>query len=106
MLSKEGIKELKKLKMTSATMEELDGGSYGENSDVHAGAAANVVLITKTEIYCANAGDCRAVLSKKGKAKDLSVDHKPNTPSEKARIERANGFVEDGRVNGNLALSI
>jgi protein phosphatase 2C family protein 2/3 len=105
MLSKEGIKELKKLKMTSATMEELDGGSYGENSDVHAGAAANVVLITKTEIYCANAGDCRAVLSKKGKAKDLSVDHKPNTPSEKARIERANGFVEDGRVNGNLALS-
>ena len=62
-------------------------------------------MITKTEIICANAGDCRSVLSKKGKAKDLSTDHKPNTPSEKSRIERANGFVEDNRVNGNLALS-
>ena len=62
-------------------------------------------MITKTEIICANAGDSRAVLSKKGKAKDLSVDHKPDTPSEKRRIERANGFVEESRVNGMLALS-
>jgi serine/threonine protein phosphatase PrpC len=44
-------------------------------------------------------------LSKKGKAKDLSIDHKPDMPSEKRRIERANGFVEDSRVNGMLALS-
>lgn len=70
-----------------------------------AGSAVNVVIITKTEIYCANAGDCRCVISKKGKAKELSTDHKPHTPSEKARIEKANGFVEDNRVNGNLALS-
>jgi serine/threonine protein phosphatase PrpC len=62
-------------------------------------------MITKTEILCANAGDSRAVLSKKGKAKELSVDHKPDTPSEKRRIERANGYVEDSRVNGMLALS-
>ena len=70
-----------------------------------AGSAVNVILITKTEIYCANAGDCRSVMSKKGKSKDLSVDHKPDTPSEKARIEKANGFVEDNRVNGSLGLS-
>ena len=62
-------------------------------------------MITKAEIICANAGDSRSVLSKKGKAKDLSVDHKPDTPSEKRRIERANGFVEENRVNGMLALS-
>ena len=62
-------------------------------------------MITKSEIICANAGDSRAVLSKKGKAKDLSVDHKPDTPSEKRRIERANGYVEESRVNGMLALS-
>ncbi len=37
--------------------------------------------------------------------KELSIDHKPDTPSEKRRIERANGYVEDGRVNGMLALS-
>lgn len=62
-------------------------------------------MITKTEIICANAGDSRSVLSKKGKSKDLSNDHKPDLPSEKRRIERANGFVEESRVNGMLALS-
>lgn len=70
-----------------------------------AGCTANVVMITKTEIICANAGDSRAVMGKKGKVKDLSVDHKPDTPSEKRRIERANGYVEESRVNGMLALS-
>jgi protein phosphatase 2C family protein 2/3 len=72
---------------------------------MNAGCTANVVMITKAEIICANAGDSRSVLSKKGKAKDLSVDHKPDIPSEKRRIERANGFVEENRVNGMLALS-
>jgi protein phosphatase 1G len=62
-------------------------------------------MITKTEIICANAGDSRSVLSRKNKAKELSIDHKPDTPSEKRRIERANGFVEESRVNGMLALS-
>ena len=95
MLTKEGQKELKKLKTSMMTYEDMDNGGYGDETQIHAGAAASVVLITKTEIYCANAGDCRAVLSKKGKAKDLSIDHKPNTPSEKQRIERANGFVDD-----------
>ena len=65
-----------------------------------AGTTAVVCLITKTEIYCANAGDSRAVISKRMKSKDLSIDHKPDLPAEKRRIERAKGTVEDGRVNG------
>lgn len=44
-------------------------------------------------------------MSKKNKSKDLSVDHKPTLPNEKRRIERANGYVEENRVNGMLALS-
>ena len=36
---------------------------------------------------------------------DLSVDHKPDDPLERQRIEAANGFVEEGRVNGQLGLS-
>ena len=70
----------------------------------------------------ANAGDSRAVLGVKGRAKPLSFDHKPQNEGElvhlscdstkltlysgeKARICAAGGFVDFGRVNGNLALS-
>ncbi|KAI7412183.1 protein phosphatase, partial [Hortaea werneckii] len=35
----------------------------------------------------------------------LSFDHKPQNEGEKARICAAGGFVDFGRVNGNLALS-
>jgi serine/threonine protein phosphatase PrpC len=35
----------------------------------------------------------------------MSTDHKPDDPEERKRIYNANGFVEDGRVNGMLALS-
>lgn len=46
------------------------------------------------------------MLSRNGKAIDLSVDHKPEDEVEKQRIEKAGGFVSpDGRVNGNLNLS-
>ena len=61
--------------------------------------------MTKTEVICANAGDSRTVLAKNGIAVDLSVDHKPDDVNEMRRIQNAGGFVEDGRVNGMLALS-
>lgn len=48
-------------------------------------------------IYCANAGDSRAVLCRNGTAVDLSEDHKPTNAVERTRIENANGFVEDKR---------
>ena len=70
----------------------------------------------------ANAGDSRSVLGVKGQAKPLSFDHKPQNDREsekriitsdqsssitveKQRICAAGGFVDFGRVNGNLALS-
>lgn len=56
-------------------------------------------------MYCANAGDTRCVIASRGKAKDLSNDHKPDLPSEKRRVERGGGFVEEGRVNGIIAIS-
>lgn len=51
-----------------------------------AGCTACLVLITKTDIYCANAGDTRCVLAQKGKAIDLSIDHKPELVTETKRI--------------------
>ncbi|KAM0790407.1 hypothetical protein ACM66B_003289 [Microbotryomycetes sp. NB124-2] len=70
------------------------------------GCTAVATIITDDlRIICANAGDSRAVLSHGGEAKPLSFDHKPTNKSETSRIVAAGGFVEFGRVNGNLALS-
>lgn len=69
------------------------------------GCAATSTLITKDKIYCANAGDSRSILSINGLVKPLSFDHKPTNEGEKNRIVNAGGFVDMGRVNGNLALS-
>ncbi|GFP56896.1 hypothetical protein ACSS6W_004576 [Trichoderma asperelloides] len=69
------------------------------------GCTACVSLIAGNKIYVANAGDSRGVLGIKGRAKPLSNDHKPQLETEKNRITAAGGFVDFGRVNGNLALS-
>lgn len=41
----------------------------------------------------------------KGQAIALSEDHKPDLDTEKSRIQKAGGYVVDGRINGNLNLS-
>mmetsp|Transcript_10566 Transcript_10566/g.17275 ORF Transcript_10566/g.17275 Transcript_10566/m.17275 type:complete len:418 (-) Transcript_10566:30-1283(-) len=80
------------------------------------GCTAVCVVLTPLHIICANAGDSRAVLCRSGASKALSVDHKPNMPSERARIEAAGGTIETqqapngGRVQfrvrpGGLSLS-
>ncbi|KAI0354945.1 PP2C-domain-containing protein [Trametes cingulata] len=70
------------------------------------GCTAVAALVTKEgKIYVANAGDSRSVISVKGEAKQLSFDHKPQNEQEKNRIVAAGGYIEYGRVNGNLALA-
>lgn len=85
----------------------MSNGSLMDAADipVQAGCTACVALITKTEIIVANSGDSRCVVASKGRAKDLSIDHKPDLPGEKRRVQRAGGFVEEGRVNGVIAVS-
>lgn len=53
----------------------------------------------------ANAGDCRAVLGKRGRALELSRDHKPDCLSERLRIEKLGGVVYDGYLNGQLSVA-
>ena len=77
----------------------------GADLPYQAGCTACVAIVTKSEVYVANAGDTRCVIAAKGKAKDLSHDHKPDLPTEKRRVERAGGVVEEGRVNGVIAIS-
>jgi protein phosphatase 2C family protein 2/3 len=70
------------------------------------GCCAVAALLTHdNKIYVANAGDSRSVLGIKGQVEPLSFDHKPGNDDEKSRISSAGGYLENGRVNGNLALS-
>ena len=80
--------------------EEIKNKEFGTDT----GATACTLFVTKDEIACANAGDSRAVLYN-GSVEPLSHDHKPDNVAEEARIKASGHFVEDSRVDGNLALS-
>ncbi|CEP08787.1 hypothetical protein [Parasitella parasitica] len=91
-------------------------GYYGIDQDLKkdsrfdhdtSGSTAVAALLTKDNVlYVSNAGDSRAVISTKdGRAIPLTQDHKPKHTKEALRIKNAGGFVENGRVNGSLALS-
>ncbi|KAJ2614000.1 Protein phosphatase 2C 2 [Coemansia sp. RSA 1365] len=84
-------------------------GVLRENPDMandSSGCTAVCVLLTRDgRVFCGNAGDSRCVISNDGKAEALSHDHKPTDDVEFNRIVSGGGFVEFGRVNGNLALS-
>ena len=76
-----------------------------DNVAMFTGCTATVCLIQENKMYFANAGDSRIVLCRKGIAYPMSIDHKPDLDSEKNRIYKADGWVADGRVKGNLNLS-
>jgi len=86
---------------------------FATPDSMNCGCTALVCCVKQDVVVVANAGDCRAVLCREGKAIDMSEDHKPNLPSERERITRAGGVVEvihfgpmtQYRVNGNLNLS-
>ena len=69
------------------------------------GTTGVIVLITPHHIVCANAGDSRAILARNGVALPLSFDHKPNNDTETVRVSKSGGFVRNGRVDGDLAVS-
>lgn len=103
--TEEGKKELQAISESTPAKNPVFGQPESSDLANYVGCTACVALITKTEIYVANAGDSRAVLCKNGIAINMSEDHKPDTEAEKRRIERAEGYVEDNRVNGVLNLS-
>ena len=123
MLEKEGSEELlaeyQKSKEEAAKIKENNKNSQIEmlrqvidpkeqpdaKISMFTGCTANVLVIQDKKLYFANAGDSRSVICKKGQAIAMSVDHKPSIPAELKRIEKAGGWVSDGRVLGNLNLS-
>ena len=88
------------------------------DDDGDSGTTACLVLITPDAYVCANAGDSRAVFSRRNPAATistplhqrrqavaLSYDHKPDDEPEERRIRAAGGYVAGGRVEGDLAVS-
>ena len=88
---------------------QLVGQKDPESNDIsmRTGCTACVACVHEGEkkVYFANAGDSRVVLCKNGIAYEKSEDHKPELESEKTRIYKADGWVSDGRVKGNLNLT-
>ena len=108
LLSDEGKTKLKEIQSSCGQQDPFAMANRDDNIANFTGCTATVVLITQTDIYCANAGDSRTIIARSGQGNlmaNLSEDHKPENEFEKKRIMAAGGFVEENRVNGSLNLS-
>jgi protein phosphatase 1G len=126
MQTPEGIEEIKKYARLSKEQDDLQSKNEPENAQMNlisqlmppkdpeandlnmrTGCTACVMSIDEKtkKLYFANAGDSRVVLCKKGVAEAKSEDHKPEMESEKTRIYKADGWISEGRVKGNLNLT-
>ncbi|VEU36704.1 unnamed protein product [Pseudo-nitzschia multistriata] len=117
--------------MAGAAMKAASDHVSAIEDEGDSGTTSCVVLITPEAIVCANAGDSRAVFARRppepvvqkttegegnhdnnpsavsilGKAIPLSFDHKPDDEEEERRVRNAGGYVANGRVEGDLAVS-
>ena len=85
MLTEEGQTELKAI---------MRGKGNRRKEESEAGCTAVVVLIVDDMLYCANAGDSRALICSSGNHPiAMSIDHKPDDLEEYNRITKAGGTV-------------
>ncbi|GJU61198.1 probable protein phosphatase 2C 14 [Tanacetum coccineum] len=99
----------------NAATEEVVKAAFMKTDDeflkqgLESGACCVTALIKGKELVVSNLGDCRAVLSRKGKADALTNDHKASHEDERRRIQDKGGYVElhrgTWRVHGVLAVS-
>lgn len=72
------------------------------------GAAAATLYIDRGRFLAANAGDVRIVIGDGRRARELTLDHRPDLPDEKMRIEALGGrivMLDAARLQGTLAMS-
>ncbi|KAG0592027.1 hypothetical protein KC19_1G218900 [Ceratodon purpureus] len=81
-------------------------------SSLEGGCSAVTAMLVDhgSRLIVANVGDARAVLAKNGRAVQLSVDHDPGSPTERASVERRGGMVTQipgdyWRVDGLLSVA-
>mmetsp|Transcript_15836 Transcript_15836/g.29010 ORF Transcript_15836/g.29010 Transcript_15836/m.29010 type:complete len:312 (-) Transcript_15836:9-944(-) len=102
--SKQSAEELFCLSRGVKSITDTDAAMF-KSYQCKAGCTAVVAVILDNELFVANAGDSRCVLAKRGRAVDMSFDHKTSLPVEAERITRAGGTIIEGRVNGALNLT-
>ena len=76
-----------------AVVENIEGRIERKNLFDFTGCTAVTALISTEKVTVANAGDSRCLLCRGGEAIELSHDHKPESPRERTRIEKAGGKV-------------
>lgn len=69
------------------------------------GTTALTALVLGRHLLVANVGDCRAVLSRRGKAVEMSEDHRGVHAGERERVEKCGGYIDDGYLNGVLSVT-
>lgn len=71
----------------------------------YAGCTLAGLVVRRSELLCANVGDSRVVLGRRGgtTALALSTDHSTQLEGETERIAEAGGFVKNDKVMGLLA---
>ena len=89
--SKEGINDAVNI-VENIFLNEIALDKSGFEND-HSGSCAIMALINKNKLLIANIGDSRLVLFKKNSLFFITEDHKPNSPKEKTRIEKAGGSI-------------
>ena len=87
----ESIRETFQLAETQFKQKAVKNGVLVDKS----GSCALIALIINNILYSINLGDSRGLYSKNGGKEfyQITRDHKPNDPKERARIEKAGGKV-------------
>ena len=81
------------INLTEQNFLEYEGvNQYGELDDT-SGSCASIVLLKNKKCIIANVGDSRCVLFKNKRLFFATKDHKPNSHTEKRRIDAAGGSV-------------
>ena len=94
----DGIEGIKEAEGVSEGMSEVIKKTFAEVDDLYrklykdeansCGATAVITLIAGNRLYCAGLGDARCVVSRNGKAIDMSRDHKSSDKEEQERIKK------------------
>ncbi|KAL5985571.1 hypothetical protein ACLOJK_027556 [Asimina triloba] len=92
-------------KVVTRSFMQTDAKTCSLQAALSSGTTALTAMIFGRSLLVANAGDCRAVLSRLGVAIEMSKDHRPSCINERNRIESLGGFIEDGYLNGQLGVT-